>query len=436
VFVKEMRTSNNEPSYSEFEALFVNNDSLQRIEAHLNRFNPIRVMKMEGMEIRHSAILSWLLDPSETHQLGDHFLRAFLAEALKGRVHERPNALQISQSDMRDAEVRCEWNNIDIFVLSPQNRWAFIVENKVHSVQHSGQLMRYRNRVLELFRAQSSNPETDDSVELTGIFLTLNYEEPEDSNYLTIRYAQILKLLRNYVLREEYVLSSEVAVFLSHYIEVLEELTGMSKERTEMENIARQLYREHKKVLDFIVEHGAGSDFALAVRRVFGENPARGDIIKIGRRDFVYSGLAKRFVGFLPASWREELDKLRETWPGCEKWWLNYPLMTWIEMAEAADGKSGSLKLVAEVGPVSDHQFRKSMIEAITIAAEKHRHARIQFQSGAADNGRSFARFLRQNNVNIGDIHNVDEIENKLLQILNGFEDEFAIIDSIIPHLS
>src|SRR5688572_3748225 len=117
----------NVPSYDEMEALFVNNDELQKIEAYLNRFNPIKVMKMVGMEIRHSAILAWLLNPKETHGLGDHFLRAFLSEAIKGDSGNRPNALQISQSDMRDADVRSEWNNIDIFILSPQNRWAFIV---------------------------------------------------------------------------------------------------------------------------------------------------------------------------------------------------------------------------------------------------------------------------------------------------------------------
>ncbi|MBF0680101.1 MAG: hypothetical protein IR164_14315 [Devosia sp.] len=45
------------PSSHELENLFVNNGDLSRVQAYLNRFNPIRTMKMERMEIRHSAIL-------------------------------------------------------------------------------------------------------------------------------------------------------------------------------------------------------------------------------------------------------------------------------------------------------------------------------------------------------------------------------------------
>ena len=101
------------------EDLFVkNNEKLSMIESYTMRFNPIKVMKMERMEIRHSAILSWLLSPSETHGLGDRFLKAFLAQALVGQnSKEEPSALDISRSNLHDADVRCEWRNIDIFIL-------------------------------------------------------------------------------------------------------------------------------------------------------------------------------------------------------------------------------------------------------------------------------------------------------------------------------
>lgn len=83
----------NMPTTEELEALFVNNPLLARIESHLGRFNPIRVMRMERMEIRHSAILAWLLDPAESHGLEDKFLKAFLGEAFADRaglVHRPP----------------------------------------------------------------------------------------------------------------------------------------------------------------------------------------------------------------------------------------------------------------------------------------------------------------------------------------------------------
>ena len=107
----------------ELESLFVNNPGLDRLRAYLGRFNPIKTMGMEHMEIRHSAILSWLLNPQETHGLGDSFLKAFVSEALCGiDGQEKPSALDVYQADMMDAEIRREWRHIDLLVLSPRNR--------------------------------------------------------------------------------------------------------------------------------------------------------------------------------------------------------------------------------------------------------------------------------------------------------------------------
>lgn len=426
-------SSQHEPGYNELEALFVNNVALQRIDAYLSRFNPIRVMKMEGMEIRHSAILAWLLNPKETHGLGDHFLKAFLSEALKGSSGKKPNALQISQSDMRDADVRCEWNNIDIFILSPQNRWAFIIENKVRSTQHSGQLAKYRNRIMELFRAQDSSSEVVTTVDISGIFLTLREESAEDDEYKSIRYEKICHFLRLYLAQEAYLLSSEVTTFLTHYLQILEEMTGMSNERSEMENLARQLYRDHKKVLDFIIEHGSGSDFALAVHRVFGENPERGKIVAIGGCELAYFGLSKSLVSFLPAPWREEFDGIKLTWSGCENWWAGYPFITWVEMRPSEDGVKGHLKLIAEVGPISNHKIRKAIIDATKAAASEKELGRIQFQAGASDAGRLYSRFLRKNSIAVNDIHDTDELEKRLRQLIADFEPEFDLVTSVIP---
>ena len=118
------------PSQIDLESFFINNPSIDRLEAYLSRFNPIRIMRMEGMEVRHSNILGWLLDPLESHGLSDRFLRAFLAEALKGESGKgHPTALDIIQADLRDIEVRREWQHIDLFLLSRRNNWVFIIEN-------------------------------------------------------------------------------------------------------------------------------------------------------------------------------------------------------------------------------------------------------------------------------------------------------------------
>lgn len=424
-----------EPSYDELETLFVNNDSLQIIEASLNRFNPIKVMKMEGMEIRHTAILAWLLNPKETHGLGDHFLKSFVSEAIRGDYEKSPNALQVSQSDMRDADVRCEWNDIDIFILSPKNRWAFIIENKVHSRQHKGQLLKYRERIMELFRVQDASDDDNQEVNIRGIFLTLHKEIAEDAEYTSIRYDKICIFLKRYLDQEAYLLTPEVMTFLTHYLHILEELSGMSKERTEMENLARKLYREHKKVLDFIIEHGAGSDFQLAAHRVFGDAVKRGDLVTVDNSQLMFWGLAKNFVSFLPGSWFDALDRNNRVWTGCENWWAGYPVIAWVEVWSADDSARGHLKLVAEVGPISDYQVRLNFIETVKSAARTTNMDRIHFQSNATDEGKQFSKFLRKNTIAVSDVHDTDEMEKKFRQLLVEFEPEIKLIAGIIPQL-
>ena len=39
------------------------------------RFNPFDVLRYSDYEIRHSNVLAWLLQPNETHRIGDAFLR-------------------------------------------------------------------------------------------------------------------------------------------------------------------------------------------------------------------------------------------------------------------------------------------------------------------------------------------------------------------------
>lgn len=45
--------------------------------AQPRRFNPFDVLRYADYEIRHSNVLAWLLQPNETHGIGDAFIRAF-----------------------------------------------------------------------------------------------------------------------------------------------------------------------------------------------------------------------------------------------------------------------------------------------------------------------------------------------------------------------
>lgn len=200
-----------------------------------------------------------------------------------------------------------------------------------------------------------------------------------------------------------------------------------------METLARQLYRDHKKALDLLKEHGSGSGFEPAVHRLFGNNPQREKAVRIGNTEFIYSELAKSHVSFLPAQWQTALKKMRDKWRGCENWWAGYPLITWVEIRAGDDGIKGYLKLNAEVGPVSDHSVRKGIIDSIKATASAKGSDRIEFQAGASDKGRLYSRFLRKNSITVNDIRDTDQIVRNFVELIDRFEPEFAFVTSVIP---
>ncbi|WP_066561107.1 PD-(D/E)XK nuclease family protein [Croceicoccus bisphenolivorans] len=416
------------PAFEELERLIVNNDQLERIETFLGSFNPIRVMRMERMEIRHSAILAWLLDPRESHGLGDRFLRAFLGEALRGCVElGYPNALDISRADLRDTDVKREWENMDIVLRSATNCWAFVIENKYDSQQSEGQLSRYIEKLNLLFDAKSHD------LKIRGIFLTLYDEEPHDKSYAPIGYETVCDLLTRLLNQNATSLTNEVSIFIRHYIEILKEALGMSEEHNEMEKLARQLYRTHRKALDFIMEYGQETHFEFAVRSLIGDNDDFSVPVLIDAQSYHFGWVGSDWASFLPHSWFVALGSERLRWEGCEKWWLEYPLAPRFEFSVGGDGVGGRISLINEVGPIANSNFRRELIEAIQGAAEKCGSQRIRFQQGAAEDGRRYSRFLKQNSVTIGDVQEPSEIAKAMTTLLKRFQPEFDAIGEILP---
>lgn len=416
------------PTLDELEALLINNPDLQRIKSHLGRFNPIKVMGMAHMEIRHSAVLRWLLDPQESHGLGDVFLKSFLTEAVRGHDGSlEPTALDIHQSDLMDAEVRSEWRHIDLLILSPRNGWVFVIENKFHSTQHSNQLSRYMDVASATFLA--AEPYTC----VRGVFLTLWDEDPADGRYAPIRYDAVCQLLEQVLAARVHPLSAEVATFIEHYLQVIREAFHMDDERLKLEKLARELYRDHKKVLDFIVENGKSTDFALAAESIFGENIEYLDVCAVDGAEFAYSSSDSSSVSFLPLEWFNAFGGHEHYWHGCEDWWAGFPLITWIQLTVGADGMNGQVRLYGEVGPLADHAFRTDLIKAIQGCSEGDRQLRIKFQRGATDEGKRYSRFFKKNAFPVDDVHDHDKIAIVIQKALKSFKPEFQAIAAVLP---
>lgn len=423
-----MKDELNPPSHSDFENFFINNIELNKIEAYLNRFNPIHIMKMENQEIRHSNILGWLLDPLNTHGLGDKFLKAFLTEALKGEsLKGGLTSLQILQADLRDTQVKREWNHIDILLLSPKNNFAFVIENKFKSKQYKGQLKQYIDKIKNIYK--------DDYPDLIikGIFLTLHNEEPEDLSYATIGYDNICEILPSILDIQNTSTSLQVKTFIEHYIDTLKEATGMSEHAKEMERIAKSLYRQHQKLIDFIWEHGSSNEFNLALDELLGENWEDKNKLTIKNIEITEFWSNGNLFCFLPLSWLKILKNCNSSWDGCENWWNTYPLICWIELRNG-ENSSGTLRLFAEVGPLNNYEDRLSMINSLKKISENEKLSQISFQKTATDHGSKYSNFFKGNTIKIDDVQDIDEISRKVSKLFENFELCFDKIAIALKH--
>ena len=422
------------PSWEELEKLFVNNQEFEKIQTAQSRFNPIKIMRMENMEIRHSAILAWLLDPQESHGLGDVFLRAFLAQACQGSSSLiLPSALDILHANMMSAEVRVEWQNIDLLVHSPINKWVFIIENKFWSSQSENQLKGYMDRTIKAF------PE---DYLIRGLFLTLNEEEPDNQNisldqhkFVCIRYSDIVEILEQKILTGRYAFSADVEMFLRHYLEILIVATDQSDEKRELESLAKKLYLEHKKAIDFIVEHGAMTDFSAAVDSLFTDENENGSF-NINYEKYIYFAQNRKIVSFLPLGWVEAFDslKLQPLRNGCQNWWHGYPMMCWFQLNQNENEKqdSGKLILFAEVGPIKDPELRKALIGIIEETNKDH----FRFNKKAKNNGAKYSKFLKGNSLIVNDVTASEEIKAGMEKLLGKFTDPITKVTTALNNFN
>lgn len=415
--------SENFPSKNEIENFIINNNNISNIEAHLNKFNPIRVMQMENMEIRHSAILGWLLNPIENHGLGDWFLKAFLTEALKG-VSYNTSALEVQSVNLMDANVFVEWNNIDIFIEVPNQKWAFIVENKIEAIQSHDQLKNYRTFVEEYYKG---------AFKISGVFLTL-YDESPDDDYSTIRYSDVYQLIEMLLHQNKDTLSEKVYNFIGYYQETIGRKCGMDSKLVDMKNLAKQIYREHKSVINFIYEHGKSTQFQYAVSQLIdNETDQNNQLFSINGVQYRYFASNHNVMSFLPEKWVQILGQLNHDqkgnintdtylWSGCEKWWWKYPIICWFELTK------NSIRIYAEVGPLSSFELRNKLISCI----EKVGTINIKFSEKSKVEGAKYSKFLAQNKgkfsskINDNDIHDAEAIKDKLDTLLTKFNEHIV----------
>ena len=217
------------------------NAELERLEAILDTFNPFVAVRWTRQEARHSASLRWLLDPSETHGLGDYFLSQFLKRAVRRSPGGRPSVVEVDSWDLSHAAVHQEWRGIDVLVQDDINRLVVVIENKIESAEHSHQLQRYRAEVERHFPQHSR----------VFVYLTPGLEPPSDESYASMSYSDVVGMLDVTLDRRREQVRDEVATFLRQYADMVRRHIV---EDSEIQELCRTIYEKHRRALDVLFE--------------------------------------------------------------------------------------------------------------------------------------------------------------------------------------
>ena len=217
-------------------------EDFDKLDLGMKNPNIFQILRITKNEIRHSNFLSWLLDPNQSHKLGDIFLKRFLREVFSSDRFNDVEQVDVEGMDLSKVEVLREWKNIDVLI--KLNDVVICVENKVLSKEHSNQLKRYREIIQNDFPDEKQifvylTPEGDES-------------ENETDSYEPISYEFVVDTLERIISVYGESLNQQVKNYIKDYITIIKRELMETDELTEL---SKKIYSNHKELFDFIYEH-------------------------------------------------------------------------------------------------------------------------------------------------------------------------------------
>jgi hypothetical protein len=324
-----------EPGLIKLEEFVAHNDKLELLEAKLGEFNPLRVLKMESYEIRHSNILAWLLGPNENHGLGDKFLKKFLVElAISPEDTSLPLSItQIQGMNFFDVQILREDRNTDILIISKINKLILLIENKVYANPSSAQIKNYAADLKKNYP----------NYQIVPVLLTLTADsvDPSDFSCLILTYEHVFSIIKSIVDLYKGNLNSKVLDFISFYLKSLGVIT--MQDNNEIVKLCKEIYKQHKDAIDTINEYGKTSSLGT----VFDEFSKKNPLVETYRNNSNF--------WFLPEEFKNKVPKF------CEGWCSEYAFSYWFCFST----KENWLGLIIEVGPIKDSKKRVDFIRAL-----------------------------------------------------------------------
>lgn len=240
--------------------------SFQSLQRSLRNFNIFEATNMKHQEIKHTQFLAHILDPNQSHGLGDRVLFEFLSLIPK---HEKNNiklmdlnlGLAIISTEILIKDTNKEpknfWrgNQIDLIIeiprlSKPEECYLIVVENKLRSSQGDNQLIRYKDTIKEKYKNGYIS---------TFLFLTLQGESPDDDEWVSVSYTESVLSAISIVLDEhKEVMSDYMRSILLDYCNIIEpEFIGLTEKispskQIELHNKVKELNNAKNNPLIFI----------------------------------------------------------------------------------------------------------------------------------------------------------------------------------------
>jgi PD-(D/E)XK nuclease superfamily len=231
----------------QLEAIVVADTDFHLLEQSFGAFCPFEALGAVYAELRHGAFLASMLDPFRPHGYGSRLLRAFLITAVRAGIDAGLNVsgltpLNVHLLDLDDAEIRREWQAIDLVVVLPLAKIVIAIELKIDATQGPEQLSRYRKTVNRTW----ANP----NWRRVLIFLTKNAEPPDDDAWIPVELSEIADAFESAA--EVPGADPSARNLLKAYLSMLRR---HHMENEDLSALAQRLWSRHPEALKFLMDH-------------------------------------------------------------------------------------------------------------------------------------------------------------------------------------
>lgn len=215
---------------------------LATLEANLNVFNIMNVLKVETSETVFSSFLAWLLNPRENHGLGTYFLKYFLMRCAK--ISNVFSVIYIDKLNLSNAIVRTEENFLgkraDITIRIDDEDLMIIIENKVKSTESEGQTKNY----VEYSKIKYPK------YRFMYVFLTPFGEDADSKEFISLDYGSVKELLVQTIKAKKDNLNKEILNLILQFLYNLEEnILNEGK----IAELCKTIYERHKEAIETII---------------------------------------------------------------------------------------------------------------------------------------------------------------------------------------